>query len=88
VVVWNRSQKIVRAGTKKQRKRDESEWMRIEAPDLRIVSEDLWQRVKETLNARAATFPRGSDRKLMGRPRYKDESSYLLVGFTKCNVCG
>jgi hypothetical protein len=49
--------------------------MRIEAPDLRIVSEDLWQRVKETLDARAAIFPRGADRKLMGRPRYKDESS-------------
>jgi site-specific DNA recombinase len=26
LVVWNRSQKIVRAGTKKQRKRDQSEW--------------------------------------------------------------
>jgi site-specific DNA recombinase len=62
-VVWNRSQKIVRAGTKKQRKRDESEWIRIEAPELRIVSEDLWGRVKETLDTRAAIFPRGSDRK-------------------------
>jgi hypothetical protein len=88
VVVWNRSQKVVRAGTKKQRKRDESEWMRIEAPELRIVSEDLWQRVKETLDARAAIFPRGSDRKLMGRPRFKDESAYLLVGFAKCSICG
>jgi DNA invertase Pin-like site-specific DNA recombinase len=91
VVVWNRSQKIVRAGTKKQRKRDESEWIRIEAPELRIVSDDLWQRVKATLDSRAATFPRGADRKLMGRPRYKDESSYLLVGFAKCSTwraCG
>jgi site-specific DNA recombinase len=88
VVVWNRSQKVVRAGTKKQRKRDESEWIRVEAPDLRVVSEDLWQRVKVTLDARAAAFPRGSDRKLMGRPRFKDESSYLLVGFAKCSTCG
>src|SRR4029434_9078037 len=88
VVVWNKSQKIVRAGTKKQRKRDESEWIRIEAPDLRIVSEDLWDRVQGTLDARAAIFPRGADRKLMGRPRHKDESSYLLVGFAKCSMCG
>lgn len=87
-VVWNRSQKIVRAGTKKQRKRDESEWIRIEAPDLRIVSEDLWDRVKGTLDARAAIFPRGADRKLMGRPRHKDESSYLLVELAKCSMCG
>jgi site-specific DNA recombinase len=87
-VVWNRSQKIIRAGTKKQRKRDESEWIRIEAPDLRVISDDLWQRVKATLDTRAAIFPRGSDRKLLGRPRYKDESSYLLVGFARCSTCG
>jgi hypothetical protein len=24
----------------------------------------------------------------MGRPRYRDESSYLLVGFAKCSTCG
>jgi hypothetical protein len=35
VVDWNRSQKIVRAGTKKQRRRDEAEWLRIDAPELR-----------------------------------------------------
>src|SRR5262245_40877521 len=39
VVVWNRSQKIVRAGTKKQRKRDQSEWLTLPAPDLRIISD-------------------------------------------------
>ena len=44
-------------GTKKQRKRDESEWIRIEAPELRIVSEDLWQRVK-----RRSTLGRRSSR--------------------------
>src|SRR3989454_5988297 len=26
-VVWNRSQKIVKGGTKKQRRRDQSEWL-------------------------------------------------------------
>ena len=38
VVVWNRSQKITRRGTKAQRVRPEAEWMRREAPELRIVS--------------------------------------------------
>jgi len=42
-VVWNRSQKIVRGGTKKQRKRPESEWLTLPAPELRIVSDDLWR---------------------------------------------
>jgi hypothetical protein len=40
------------------------------------------------LHARAAIFPCGSDRKLMGRPRYKDEPSYLLVRFARCSTCG
>src|SRR5262249_47415618 len=88
-VVWNRSQKIVRAGTTKQRKRDESEWLTLPAPDLRIIADDLWQRVKARLDQRAAVFPRSSEtKKLLGRPRYHDESAYLLTGFTRCSVCG
>jgi site-specific DNA recombinase len=88
-VVWNRSQKVVRGGTKKQRKRDESEWLRFEAPELRIIPDELWQRVKARLNERAALFPRSqTTRKLIGRPRYQDESAYLLVGFVRCSVCG
>ena len=88
-VVWNRSQKIVKGGTKKQRKRPESEWLTFTAPDLRIIPDDLWQRVKARLDERAALFPRSqTTRKLIGRPRYQDESAYLLVGFVRCSVCG
>src|SRR5438034_2569896 len=57
-VVWNRSQKIVKGGTKKQRKRPEAEWLTLPAPELRVVSEELWQRVKVRLEERAAIFPR------------------------------
>jgi hypothetical protein len=32
VIVWNRSQKTVRGGTKAQRKRPEDQWLRIELP--------------------------------------------------------
>src|SRR4029453_12057326 len=88
-VVWNRSQKIVKGGTKKQRKRPESEWLTFTAPELRIIPEDLWQRVKARLDERAALFPRSqTTRKLIGRPRYQDESAYVLVGFVRCSVCG
>src|SRR5438093_1612124 len=38
-VVWNRSQKIVKGGTKKQRQREASEWITLPAPELRIVGE-------------------------------------------------
>ena len=86
-VVWNRSQKIVKGGTKKQRKRPEAEWLTLPAPELRVVSEELWQRVKVRLEERAAIFPR-LGKKLAGRPRFQDESAYLLVGFVRCSVCG
>jgi hypothetical protein len=53
VIVWDRSQKIVRGGTKKQRQRPEEEWLRIEAPEIRIVDEKLWRAVESS--------PGGSD---------------------------
>jgi len=87
-VVWNRSQKIVRAGTKKQRKRDESEWLTLPAPDLRIISDDLWHRVKERLQRSGAIYARTSSGRLLSRPRHRDESAYLLTGFARCSVCG
>lgn len=88
-IVWNRSQKVVRAGTKKQRKRPQSEWLTLSAPELRVVSEELWQRVKARLDERAALFPRSeTTHRLMGRPRHQDESAYLLVGFVRCAACG
>jgi len=86
-VVWNRSQKIVKGGTKKQRRRDQSEWLTFAAPGLRIVADELWQRVKARLAERATAFPR-IGRKFAGRPRYQDESAYLLVGFARCATCG
>jgi Recombinase len=87
-VVWNRSQKIVKGGTKKQRKRDESEWLTLPAPDLRIISDDLWHRVKERLQRRGAIYARTASGRLVSRPRHRDESAYLLTGFARCGVCG
>jgi Recombinase len=46
VLVWNRSHKVTRRGTKSRRRRPESEWMQQEAPELGIVSEALWRAVE------------------------------------------
>jgi len=57
-------------------------------PALRIIPEDLAQRVVVRLSERAAIFPRSQNgKKLMGRPRYQDESAYLLTGFARCATC-
>jgi site-specific DNA recombinase len=88
-IVWNKSQKIVKAGTKSQRRRPKDEWITLPAPELQIVSPELAAKVDERLSSASARFPRTLDgRKLMGRPRFSDESAYLLTGFTKCTSCG
>ena len=88
VVVWNRSQKIMRGGTKRQRRRPDAEWMRMDAPELRIVPPEVWQMVQARLGRTKALYPRHGDGRLLGRPDHPDESKYLLTGFAKCAVCG
>ena len=88
VIVWNRSQKVMRGGTKRQRRRVQEAWMRIEAPELRIVSAELWERVQVRLGRTKALYPRHSDGRIHGQPVNPDESRYLLTGFAKCGVCG
>jgi site-specific DNA recombinase len=86
-VIWNRSQKIMKSGTKSQRRRDQSEWITLSAPELRIVDDALWQRVKERLDRAHGLYARNQAGKLLSRPRLKDESAYLLTGFARCSVC-
>lgn len=81
-VVWNRSQKITRGGTKKQRKRPQREWLTLDAPDLRIIPEDVWQAAHQRLEQTRSLFARArAGGHLLGRPSRLDlESPYLLSG--------
>src|ERR1039458_6363057 len=47
-IVWNRSKFVKVPGTNKRRSRPrpESEWKRLSAPELAIVSHDLWSSVQ------------------------------------------
>src|SRR5262249_8506929 len=84
-VVWNRSQKVTRRGTKAQRRRPATEWMQREAPELRIVSEVLWAAV-EVRRQRAAATHAGFTRR--GRPPGAGRSASLLTGRAQCAVWG
>jgi site-specific DNA recombinase len=50
VEVWNRTKTVCNREKERteQRPRPESEWVRVEISDLRIVSDELWQAVRET----------------------------------------
>ena len=78
-IVWNQHQKIIRGGTKKRRERDEKDWIRLDAPDLRIVPPDIW----DTVQARV------SKTKGTGRAAFRDQDSkYLLTSMARCAHCG
>jgi site-specific DNA recombinase len=83
--VWNRSRFVKRPGTNKRvaRPRPQSEWITAERPELRIVTEDLWQRVQERQRLVKEIYGRA------GAGIHKASSSeYLLTGLLKCDLCG
>lgn len=89
VVYWNRTQTIQRGGTRRQRKRPESQWLRIEAPECRIVSEVLWEQVVARNAANQRAYLRGEKGRLLSRPTGEDQrSAYLLSSLAKCVTCG
>ncbi len=82
-VVWNRQRKRDRWGVKRYLARPEAEWLRIGAPELRIVAEDLWQAALGRLErTREVYFGTGS------RAPLDRGAGYLLSGIAKCAECG
>jgi DNA invertase Pin-like site-specific DNA recombinase len=79
---WNKTQRIMRRGTKGQRRRPESDWIERSRPELAIIEPELWQRVQARFADRAAAIVQSGGR------RHPDHSNYLLVGFARCSTCG
>jgi site-specific DNA recombinase len=67
-----------RTGRRISRVNPQSEWKIVEAPELRIVPEELWQAVQARLEERSHEAPKG------GRPR----SEHMLSGLLRCGSCG
>ncbi len=87
-VTWNRTARVDRGGTRTRRRRDRAEWLTLDAPELRIVADDLWARTHRVLAAKATVFKRAVSGRLIGRPPGTRESPYLLSGLSVCGVCG
>ena len=68
------------------RARPRSEWKVIERPEMRIVSDDVWDRVQATRKAvREAVAPKAP---LARGKSGKHHSKYLFSGFATCAECG
>jgi hypothetical protein len=88
VIVWNKTRWVDRGGTKVKVDRPETEWLRVEAPTLRIVDQDLWQAVRGRLARTRTAYLRVARGRLWGHPEAGLESRYLLTGFIVCAACG
>jgi site-specific DNA recombinase len=81
-LLWNRTRKRDPWGRKRQLARPESDWLRFEASELRIVDDGLWQRVQTRMTAALAAARSG--RPPLDRP----DEKYLLSGIARCGFCG
>lgn len=86
VVVWNRT-KTVRnreTGKTEKRPRPESEWVRVEVPELRIVSDQLWESAREQ-NRRVRE--KHGPKRLGGMNRTVASRQYLFSSLLECGLC-
>ena len=86
-LVWNRTKFVKVPGTNKRRSRPRplNEWKRRSAPELAIVSDDLWNKVQSRFKDLADAH-KGQDKRGL-QPRSLT-SPYLFSGLLKCGLCG
>lgn len=87
-LVWNKTRKLRVPGTGRRvyRPRPESEWVRKDAPHLRIVPDGLWAAVQHRFDLVRRLWQRKDARSglAVGQQRHV----YLFSGFLKCGECG
>ena len=83
-VIWNKTKYVKTPGTNKRiaRLRPRNEWHIQEMPDLRIVSEELWNSVQEREERLKKIYA------VRGPVSRAASSPYLLSGFLLCGLCG
>jgi site-specific DNA recombinase len=71
-------------GKRVSRPNPESEWIFHDVPELRIIEQDLWDRIKARQEAIKVERSTGKPNRLHERQRAK----YLFSGLTRCACCG
>lgn len=86
VHVWNKTGMVRNpiAKRKEQRPRDPSEWERVEVPEWRIVSEELWTATQAEIKRCSGI----SFQKAGGLNRTDDSRKYVFSGLMVCAKCG
>jgi hypothetical protein len=83
-LVWNRLRYIKNpdTGRRVSRLNPPSEWITKDVPELRIVSDELWEATKRRQEAARRVLEASTSIVRARKPRY------LFSGLTRCGVCG
>ncbi|MEW8086481.1 MAG: recombinase family protein [Candidatus Thiodiazotropha endolucinida] len=89
VKIWNKTETVYHPTTGKGKKisRDESEWITVEHPELRIVSDAIWEAVK-TRQEKQKRKTRAKQATTHPNARTGRNPKYLFSGVLKCGHCG
>ena len=87
-MVWGQTAKRDKWGQHRQSNRPEEQWIRREAPELRIVTEDEWGAAHARLSAARAIYLASNRGRPFGRPALGSPAKYLLTGLSRCGECG
>jgi site-specific DNA recombinase len=92
-IVWNRQRRLKnpQTGRRVLRQNPESEWVRVDAPDLRIIDDALWRTVKERQAALAVTYAEivtASREAVAQALNATHRPRTLLSGLLVCGCCG
>jgi site-specific DNA recombinase len=85
--VWNRTQNVFNQaeGKKSKRNRPQSEWVRVEVPELRIISDEPWERVQAVNRGVGDKY---HATRMGGMNRTEHSRKYLFSGVMVCGLCG
>ncbi|MEP2530792.1 recombinase family protein, partial [Shimia sp.] len=85
-LVWNRQRfiKDPTTGKRQARLNPPEEWIIEDVPDLRIISADLWGRVKARQEATRSTVISDG----LNRPERAHRAKHLFSGMLTCGACG
>ena len=91
--VWNKTEtrRDPRTGRRRPFPKPESEWIVHEDESLRIVSQELWDKVQERIKEVSKTWPGGKGKRGFSKQngsRVKHYPTHLLSGMMVCEQCG
>jgi hypothetical protein len=79
-IVWNQTRKRDSWGVARRTGRASDAWLRVPAPELRIITDELWMAAHSRFTERQQKYGQ--------RRRMDIDSLYLLSGFARCAACG